>query len=606
MTNADNEFHASVNACLRALANDMTLDLSIGDSVDADTTVLSYTPIADIENQYQVSLIRGLSDSFAMMHLFHDSSVHQSLAPKDPVADRLYTLLERERFEAVGCRQYAGVARNLERAWVLGHSENALSRFGGAEQLEFVLSCLARELLITQTLPPLICKYLDVIRGPVEDLVGDLLNELPLYLNQQSEYGLCVLKVIERLGFDVAPHTSGTTNSPANQDSEGVQSEDEVEQDEFDEESVLELRQHEKGEDKTVNEDAEREQASAIVRNVEHERATEADDPQINDIVDNPDAGNDGQINSSNDTYRVYVNSQDEECIAAHLISTPDLKQFREMLDQHIREFEPLILPLANRLQRVLLSRQKSEWIHDMDEGELDPKRLSRIITVPLSPLSFREKADEFIRDTTVTLLIDNSRSMSGTPILTAAASADLITRVLERCGVSAEVLGFTTVTMYGGQIADQWRAAGCPQNVGRINALRHIVYKAADQSWRRSRMNFGLMLNPDILNQNIDGEALLWATSRMHRRPESRQILIVLTDGRPSDSSTLKANSPDLLANHLKQVIERIEKRRTREVIGIGIGHDVSEYYAQSIRVDEIDQLGSVMLSELTRLLKQ
>ncbi|MBX2836680.1 MAG: VWA domain-containing protein, partial [Gammaproteobacteria bacterium] len=236
---------------------------------------------------------------------------------------------------------------------------------------------------------------------------------------------------------------------------------------------------------------------------------------------------------------------------------------------------------------------------------ELDPKRLTRIIAVPSSPLSFRERTDDLIRDTTVTLLIDNSRSMSGAPILTAAASADLMTRVLERCGVSTEVLGFTTVSMYGGQVAQAWQAAGCPQNVGRINALRHIVYKSADQSWRQSRMNFGLMLNRDILNQNIDGEALLWAKSRMQRRPESRRILIVLTDGRPSDSSTLKANSRGLLTNHLKQVIKLIEKHRTLEVIGIGIGHDVSVYYDQSIRVDDIGQLGSIMLTELLRLLK-
>jgi len=572
---AENEFHASINACLRALANDKTLNVSIGDGVDAQSGEPNHPLIVDTENPAQVSLIRGLSDSLAMMHLFHDTDIHQTLAPRDPVADRLFTLLERDRFEAVGCRQYAGVARNLARAWVLGHSESALSRFGGAEQLEFVLSCLTREQLNTEPLPPLVLKHLAPIRGPVEDLVSDQLHALPRYLNQQSNFAQCVLKVIKRLGFDVEPAAVEATGVSADEDLDYSQSPDDEEEDEFAEDAVQEQRSTDNGELSTVNEDAEPEQTSAIVRNIEHDRATEADNPEIKDIVDSAGDENNARFDALTGAY-------------------------------HIREFEPLILPLANRLQRVLLSRQKSEWIHDMDEGELDPKRLTRIIAVPSSPLSFRERADDFIRDTTVTMLIDNSRSMSGTPILTAAASADLITRVLERCGVSTEVLGFTTVSMYGGQVAEKWRAAGCPQNAGRLNALRHIVYKSAEQSWRKSRMNFGLMLNQDILNQNIDGEAVLWATRRMRRRPESRQILIVLTDGRPSDSSTQKANSRSLLTDHLKQVIESIEKYRTPEVIGIGIGHDVSKYYSQSIRVDDIDQLGSVMLIELTRMLKQ
>lgn len=605
MTNAENEFHASINACLRALADDMSLNVSIGDSVNEQVDDLNYPLIVDTENPTQVSLIRGLSDSLAMMHLFHDTVVHQSLAPKDPVADRLFTLLERERFEAAGCQRYAGVARNLARAWVLGHSENALSRFGGAEQLEFVLSCLTREQLLKQPLPSVVRKHLDPIRGPVEELIGDQLNALPRYLNRQIDFGRYVLKVIEQLGFDVEPNSQGTTHAPVDQDTNVAQSADDDDEDDFSEDDVLKLRPPEKGDDNAVNEDAEPEQASAIVRNIEHDRAIEAEEPDPKDIVDTDVTDNNARFDGISTDYRVFVHTQDEECFAAQLASTLELKQFREALDQHIREFEPLILPLANRLHRVLLSRQKSEWVHDMEEGELDPKRLTRIIAVPSSPISFRERADEFIRDTTVTLLIDNSRSMSGTPILTAAATADLITRILERCSVSTEVLGFTTVSMYGGQIAEQWRAAGCPQNAGRMNALRHIIYKSTDRSWRQSRLSFGLMLNRSILNQNIDGEALLWAASRMHGRPESRQILIVLTDGRPSDSSTLKANSRNLLTDHLKRVVKQIEKRRTLEVIGIGIGHDVSEFYGQSLRVDDIDQLGSVMLNELMRLLK-
>jgi len=573
VTNADNEFRASIIGCLRALANDTTLDLPQDDIVDTHINDQGHRLTVDTKNSNQisqVSLIRGLSDSLAMMHLFHDTAIHQSLAPKDRVADRLFTLLEKQRFEAVGCRQYAGVAQNLACAWVLGHSENALSRFGGEEQLEFVLSCLVREQLLAQPLPPVIFKYLTPVRGPVEDLVRDQLAVLPGCVNQQVEFAQCVLQVIETLGFDVTPNSASMLDTAAEPDTECTPCTDDVEEHDVTEDDVFELRPAETAEHSVVNEDAEPEQALAIVRNVEHEWASEAEYPDIKNIVDTAPVANHAQLDEPTSHYRVFNKTQDEECAAVQLATTLALQQFRQKLDQHIRQVEPLILPLANRLQRVLLSRQKSEWVHDMDEGELDPKRLTRIIAGPLSPLAYRERASDFIRDTTVTLLIDNSRSMSGTPILTAAASADLIARVLERCGVPAEVLGFTTVSMYGGQVAESWRAAGCPQNVGRINALRHIVYKSANQSWRQSRMNFGLMLNPDILNQNIDGEALLWAVNRLRSRHESRQILFVLTDGRPSDSSTRKANSKNLLSNHLKQVVHLIEKRRTPQIIGI------------------------------------
>jgi len=611
VTIADNEFHGSINACLRALANDMSLNLSVANNIDAQGNDLNHPLIIDAgnpdtDNSAQISMIRGLSDSLAMMHLYHDATTHQTLAPKDPVADRLFTLLEKERFEAVGSNIYTGVARNLTRAWVLGHSEGALSRYGSAEQLEFVLSCLIREQLMPHPLPPFVSRHLASIRGPVEDLVRDQLNSLPRYLDQQTDYGQCVLKIIERLGFDVTPKTISVADTPADKDPDCTPSADDNESDDFNEDDVLALRPLEKGELNTIDGDAEPEQVFALVRNTEHEHAREAESPRVDDIVEVRSVAKNAQIDAPINNYRVFNDTQDEVCAATQLASLSTLKQFRESLDQHIREFEPLIVPLANRLQRVLLSRQKNQWMHDRDEGELDPKRLTRIIAGSLSPLAFRERTDDFIRDTTVTLLIDNSRSMSGTPMMTAAACADLITRVLERCGVSTEVLGFTTVSMYGGQVAQKWRAAGCPANVGRINAVRHIVYKSADHTWRQSRMNFGLMLNRDILNQNIDGEALIWASSRMRSRPETRQILIVLTDGRPSDSSTHKANAKTLLTDHLKQVIGVIEQRRTLELIGIGIGHDVSGYYGQSIRVDAIEQLGSVLLTELMRLLKQ
>lgn len=304
--------------------------------------------------------------------------------------------------------------------------------------------------------------------------------------------------------------------------------------------------------------------------------------------------------------YKAYTTEYDEICHASEFADKEALAIWRAQLDEHIDVHSRLVRRLASKLQRVLLARQRRHWQFDMEEGHLDTARLSRIVSDPLVPLSFKSESEAPLRDTAITLLIDNSRSMLGRPIMIAAAATDILARTLERCGVSVEILGFTTVHLHGGSSTELWESSGKPNNPGRLNDLRHIVYKSADSSYRSSRRQLGLMLDRNILKQNIDGEALLWANQRLLKRPEQRRILMMISDGAPVDTSTLGANPGDYLSSHLRTVITDIERAGVVELLAIGIGHDVSRYYSQALSIFDARQLGPAMLNKLESLLRK
>jgi cobaltochelatase CobT len=321
-----------------------------------------------------------------------------------------------------------------------------------------------------------------------------------------------------------------------------------------------------------------------------------------------PIAGPDPTIQVSGDTqpYKVFTTDFDETAHATQWATAEQLAQWRLELDDHIAVHGRLVRRLATRLQRVLLAQQKRHWQFDLEEGQLDSARLSRIISDPLMPLSFKAESEMAFRNTTFTLLIDNSRSMLGKPIMIAAVAADILARTLERCGVTVEILGFTTCHLHGGFSTEAWEQSGSPQNPGRLNDTRHIIYKAADTPYRLARRNMGLMLDRDILKQNIDGEALTWAYQRLRQRPEQRRILMTISDGAPVDTSTLGANAGDYLARHLQSVIDDIESSSAIELMAIGIGHDVSRFYSHAVSVFDARQLGPVMLDQLESLFRQ
>jgi len=303
--------------------------------------------------------------------------------------------------------------------------------------------------------------------------------------------------------------------------------------------------------------------------------------------------------------YRVFTRAHDEVCKPSDLADAVSLMRWRGDLDRHIELQGKVVRRLANQLERVLLARQRREWHFDQDEGQLDVRRLTRVLTSPTAPLAFRREAESPFRDTAVTLLIDNSRSMLGRPIKIAAAAADILARTLERCGVSVEVLGFTTTELHGGGSTREWEAAGRPPDPGRLNDLRHIIYKGADVPYRSARSGLGLMLSRDVLKQNIDGESLLWAHARLMRRTEERRVLMVISDGAPVDTSTLAVNPRDYLSRHLRSVINEIERRSAVELIAIGIGHDVSSFYQHAMTVHDARDLGPAMLGELGNLFR-
>lgn len=600
-TDVDQPFYNAIIASIRTLANNRQLSVSVGESEDFAQNDFNLPLITDSQNESLRILIRGLSDSFSMMRVHHDPEIHQSLAPHDSAADRLFTLFERERFEEMGSRRFVGVARNLARVWAMSHGQDALLRFGGSEQLEFVLGCLCRETLSGQASPAAVSKFIKPLRGPIEKLVGKQMQQLEPLVFNQADYAKCSLAIIETLGFDISQRTN-TQSETAESDVEDSQSQDNSES--TDESQSIDDTADA---DETVHKDspATTDNPLKIVRKPEHEDDTEPEALDPDTIAPDTLFPETPAFDSSgNSRYKVFDNTEDETCVASALADAEKRQQLRKDLDQHISLHAPNTQKLARQLHRVLLAKQRRFWQQSMDEGEIDPQRLTHFIISPNSSLAYRVLAEDYVRECAVTLLVDNSRSMLGKPIISAAVCADVITRILERGGASTEVLGFTTVSMYGGSVAQRWKDQGCPANVGRLNNIRHIIFKAAGSSWKQSRENFGLMLNGDILKQNIDGEALLWAYRRLRNRPAARRVLMVLTDGRPSDSYTQKANDRHYLIKHLDRVVQQIEKQSDVELVAIGIGHQVSQTYRRSLFVNDLDQLGAIMVNELTGLL--
>ncbi|MFK7890347.1 MAG: hypothetical protein AB8B63_05990 [Granulosicoccus sp.] len=596
---SESGFNQMTVACMRTLASHPhSLSRIDATALQADCE-LQLPDLHDENDPDMRRLLRGLGDSLAMMQIYHDPQIHQLMAPENPVADRLFTLLERERFEESGARVFPGVAINLQHVWALGHDVRILSRSAGNEQLELVLACLCRESLSSRRLPSSIQRYLEPLREPLDTLVGNHIQTLGRLTHNQTDYARCSLDLIAELGFDIKPREAEQAVLTELED-EALDAEDGelTPQQQPDDNSTA----SEENEDDTQSDPIDH---AKLVRNAD---TSDDSEPELLDdelpTVESLGHTTDHAAAEDRFRYRVFDKSLDEVCAASDLPNAGKSSDLREQLDERIAHIIPLVRSLARQLQQILLTRQYTLWQHDLDEGELNTQRLTRIITAADSTCAYRSRVEDAVADCTVTLLIDNSRSMLGEPIVTAAAGADIITRVLERCGASSEVLGYTTSSMYGGNLAERWLASGSPPYAGRLNSIRHIVYKSVDASWRRSRDNFGLMLDKDLLKQNIDGEALLWACKRLCNRHESRRILMVLSDGRPSDSYTQRANDSQYLSNHLTHVVRQIEKQNVVEVVAIGLGHDVSQHYRHCVQVDDLEQLATTMFSELGCLL--
>ncbi len=591
-------------ACARSIAGDAPALAEAADNTlrandAASLASVAATPIEAAADQSK-AMPRGALDSLALRTAHHDEQLHRTLLPKQSIERVLFDAFEQERYESIGCNQYKGVQLNLE-ARDLGATDGRITESEGADSEHLAWSnaahLLARSALRNHAAAATQAAHvMDVEYAKLQSVFGNLDNWPKHLAHDQQAFALQVLAKLD------AWHRAAADDSDDGQllVAEEAATNDTMPDEEDNDEELT-------AEDKTaVISDADDETDPS---SIETQDESQADQELADQLLDEaPSAGADPFVTVSGATapYKAFTTEFDEVCYASQCADDETLSQLRELLDEHIKVHSRLVRRLATRLQRVLLARQRRHWQFDLEEGYLDSARLARVLTQPLVPLSFKSESDAPMRGTAITLLIDNSRSMMGKPITIAAAATDILARTLERCGVSVEILGFTTVHLHGGSSTELWEAQGKPGNPGRLNDLRHMIYKSADTSYRSARRQLALMLDRDILKQNIDGEALLWAHQRLLKRPEQRKILMMISDGAPVDTSTLGANDGDYLVRHLQQVINDIETAEQVELLAIGIGHDVSRFYSHALNVFNARQLGPAMLNELETLLRK
>ena len=547
--------------------------------------------------------VRGEADSVALRVRHHDGKLHHRLIPNGDVASAIFEALEQVRVEALGASRMAGVATNLASA----HSARAMapgaSQPSHEEGLADAVELYARESLMGFTLPKMQRELLDNWRGWLDSKTAADWGELRREIGSQAEFGLRVRELLAHLGLAEQLGDESDQQDPDDGEAEASDDPSSAEQQPEPDGEGEDSDGQARGEGETsAGTDGKAEGAEF---EEQREREAEPDGGAEQDGAAEVPFESPHHVPPGGEAlaYRVYTTKFDEVVDAAELCSAVELVRLRGQLDQHLLRLQSMIGRMANRLQRRLMAQQTRAWEFDLDEGLLDTARLTRVVVNPEQPLSYKLEKDTDFRDTVVTLLIDNSGSMRGRPIAVAAMCADILARTLERCAVKVEILGFTTRSWKGGQSRELWLRNGKRPNPGRLNDLRHIVYKAADSPWRRSRRALGLMLREGLLKENIDGEAILWAHHRLLGRREQRRILMVISDGAPVDDSTLSANLGNYLERHLRQVIEWIETRSPVELLAIGIGHDVTRYYRRAVTISDAEQLGGAMLAELAAL---
>jgi cobaltochelatase CobT len=546
----------------------------------------------------EIAKLRGAADGLALRLRYHDDALHNARQPGSRDARDAYDGLERARIEIVGAEHMPGVAANLRGRLNEECEGSGLDRMTEREQLPLgtALSLLARDRMDPESVPISARHIVDLWRNTLNPAAEAALDELADTRNDQARYIRAARKLLAAV--DLAEGESEPADS------------EESEENQEDGEQTSQQDNSQDGQGQSEAQDNPMLASAPEMAETGAPEEFEQDDSDSDDMAaDAGDAPAGPQprrnVLPSDDhaTYRAFTRAFDEEVEAEELCDPDELARLRQQLDQQLQHLHAVVAKLANRLQRRLLAQQMRAWEFDLEEGILDAARLSRVIVDPLLALTYKRERDTDFRDTVVTLLIDNSGSMRGRPITVAAMCGDILARTLERCAVKVEVLGFTTRAWKGGQSREQWIAAGKPPMPGRLNDLRHIIYKAADAPWRRARKNLGLMLREGLLKENIDGEALLWAYRRLLARPENRRILMVISDGAPVDDSTLSVNAGNYLERHLRDVIREIEARNAVELIAIGIGHDVTRYYRRAVTIVDAEELGGTMMRKLTEL---
>lgn len=594
-------FKRAVTAAMRAMSREKELEVSYSNDapgLSANRARLP-NPAKDLPLE-DVQRVRGIADSLALRKRYHDDGLHARLTPQGGEAKAVFEAVEQARVEAIGANRMKGVSDNLFRHLDNHCKESGFDRIYDKSDAPIaeVLGLLAREKLANIPVPESARNMVDLWRNEIEEKSGDDFKELLNALGSQKDFAHAARKLLKDLDLIEDAEGDFSDDDEAGDGEEGDQEPDAESSgskgdDDAQEASAAEDAdaQEGTGEDGTDSESGESADTDAASSGDEAGRDRRPVYPD--DFRNSPNTAQ----------YKAFTTEFDEVIQASDLCEPAELARLRQQLDQQLTNLQSLISKLANRLQRKLLAQQNRSWEFDLEEGILDAARLSRVVVDPLLPLSFKVEQDTDFRDTVVTLLIDNSGSMRGRPISVAAMCADVLARTLERCSVKVEILGFTTRAWKGGQAREKWLEQGKEANPGRLNDLRHIVYKSADFPYRRARQSLGLMLREGLLKENIDGEGLLWAHNRLLGRPEQRRILMVISDGAPVDDSTLSVNPGNYLDRHLRDVIRWIETKSSVELIAIGIGHDVTRYYQQAVTIIDAEQLGGVMMEQLADL---
>ncbi|MDP6376121.1 MAG: cobaltochelatase subunit CobT [Pseudomonadales bacterium] len=588
-------FKRATTATIRAIAGDDELEVTFGQGTPSARGNRIRVPLPTVGcTAAEVDAVRGMGDEFALKVRYHDSGLHDRLSPHGGAAEEMFQWIEDARIASIGSLRMEGVAQNLDASLEVQCKQASFDAIVDESEapLSVAVGLLVRQALTGRELPPSAEHVVQFWRDYVNEHAGPDIDALRECVYEQQDFARVCRSIIADLGLAAElnePPDSADDNDDIESMEDDQQNESELNPDDvvLDDDSLAEESMD--GDTTMVEMDADFDM---------DEQGAEAD--QDENPAQLPDEAGRIRVDFN---YAAYTEEFDEVVRAEELCDPDEMLRLRALLDQQLVALQHATSKLANRLQRRLMAKQNRTWEFDLEEGILDASRLAQVIVDPMNPLAYKQEKQMEFRDTVVTMLIDSSGSMRGRSITIAAMCADILGRTLERCSVRVEILGFTTRAWRGGQSRENWIAAGKPSTPGRLNDLRHIVYKAADDTWHRTRRNLGLMMREELLKENIDGEALIWAHNRIVTRTEQRKVLMVISDGLPVDNSTLLVNPSNYLEQHLKYAIDSIESHSPVELIAIGIGHDVTHHYRRAVTITDAEQLGGAMTDQLAEL---
>ena len=591
-------FKRALSSTVKAIAEDKEIEVIFGNNSTSSDEKIILPEINNVFDLDNIASIRGAADNEALIYKYRNNDTYSEFLPNKEKNKKIYESLENTRIQILGSKYMRGVKSNLLSLYEKNCNEKNYSNVTSQSDLEIehALEIYLKKKIDTNIVPKSASHALSYWSKWLDSKVGTSIDDLLENVDNQEKFA----KLTNKLISDLKLYDTNENKDESEDDNKGQQTE------ELDNPDIDET------ESQSSMSDDDMENTEEEVQSEESELPVDENNEEMQDLEDDGSENVKPQYKESKSVetilseYMVYSNKYDEIITAQDLCEDEELNRLRKYLDQQLRSFQTIISRLANRLQRKLLAKQNRSWEFNIEEGLLDTSRLTRVITDPFYSLSFKKEKDTDFKDTVVSLLIDNSGSMRGRPITVAAMSADILARTLEKCGVKVEILGFTTKAWKGGKSRESWMQNNKPPSPGRLNDLRHIIYKAADEPWRRSKKNLGLMMREGLLKENIDGEALLWAHKRLQNRYEARKILMVISDGAPVDDSTLSVNSGNYLEKHLRGAINWIENKSDVQLLAVGIGHDVTRYYKKAVTIVDAEQLADVMTEQLVDLFEE